>query len=79
MSSNENILVDIIKNKQGLFIYTDKDIEYNKRYKYYIVAKSKYSNAEFTSDNYDIIIEKDFNKILENDKIINDNLSWMFA
>lgn len=79
-NTNNEKLISKILNKNNVVKIIDEDIEFNKKYSYYIIAKSKYSNSEYKSQEFYIYIEKDFKNLIDNNNITNSHdLSWLFA
>ena len=74
-SSNNTKLLTQVQGKSGQFEYADYDIEFNKKYKYYIVCKSPYNNSSFRSAIKSIVVKKNYETLLNNV----DNTSWIFG
>ena len=58
-------MLKTISNISDKCTYVDKDINYNTKYKYFVVAKSKISNNTTTTNIKCIEINKNYNQLLD--------------
>ena len=72
-------MIKNIKNCNGETSFVDTNMEDNIKYKYYIKAKSNFSNAEYTTNKKVTNIKKEYKKIIENENNSTDSISWLFA
>ena len=75
-NNNKIELIKTIKNHNGLFSYIDNDIQFNKKYSYYVIASSNYSESTYTTNKEYVLIEKEYNELLQNPTT--ENISWLF-
>lgn len=78
-SDNSPIIIKNIKNSNGETSFVDTSMEDNIKYKYYIKAKSNFSNAEYITNKKMASIKKEYKKIIENENNSSDKISWLFA
>lgn len=76
VDNQKDILIDKISNNSGIYKYIDSNIEYNKKYKYYIIAKSPFNNTASKSNIISTSINKDYNNFLNS---YNNKLNWIFG
>lgn len=73
---NNKEIIKSISNKNNIISIKDSTITPNKHYKYYLEIKSNYSNDTKKSNIVDIILNKNYNKILDNNS---NSTSWIFS
>lgn len=76
--NNKDTLLKKFTDKNDLITYQDYNIEYNQKYKYYIIIKSPYNNLEYKSNIEEIIISKNYDNMLDNIKF-NNYYTWLFS
>lgn len=64
-----------IKNHNGSYVYNDNDIEYNKKYKYYIKCFIPNSNLVSFSETKFGCVSKNYSNLINN----TNNFSWIFT
>jgi len=73
---NKDEIINVIKNKNNLYTYIDTDIDYNKKYSYYVVAKSMYSNNSYKTNKVESILTKNYSTLINE---IDNNIAWLFS
>jgi len=74
--NGNNTLLHSVNNSNGIFEFVDTEIEVNKLCTYYVIAKSKFADTTFKTNEKSIKIIKDYNTLLDQNEITYD---WLFA
>lgn len=62
---NETLLTKI-RNNNGLYKYSISNVDYNKKYYYYVIVKSPYNNQEYKTNTLEYTLSKNYENLLSN-------------